>query len=532
MEIHELNTFSGTPGANDYFATDNGSDTSKISADALMAPLNARIDNIIAGGTAPSAAEVTDARLGAAVLGSVQYNSLGDAIRGQATAVDAEVTDLKKELINNLKYLNCYNYLTDYAITANGSGVTYSRTNDGGIKLSGTASGLYFVNYYVGINQMPSNLVNGKKYKAIFHGTNVVLNVYFYKNGSYLTGYDITTPTEFTVPSDATGAVIRLKVNSGVTVNETVYAFITDNTSILYKGSISNNLNVDDLSETGIYLLTGNTSTPTLYGTLIHSELSDAIKTQIIFELVDLRIWYRRSLNGTWYPWYTYGYADLYHETNYYAFGDSLMWGALWNGTADNPVITQAPSGSRIPDRINHAIKGSDYNNCSVGGMAYTVANGNIPKMIDYIRTLDISNADLITIAGGRNDGSSPLGTSNSSAGDGTICGAIREIIEYIRGVNPSCQMVVIQVTPYTSNNNPWTATSSSGWSLDSFDEQVSVLCKNLNVGYASWYGCSMFSRWSDFSGGGGNWAHMKDAEQYIQMGNFIAGQVCKYYQN
>lgn len=87
MEIHELNTFGGTLGANDYFATDNGSDTSKISAEDMMAPLNERIDNIIAGGTAPSAAEVTDARLGATVLGSVQYTSLGNAIRGQATAL-------------------------------------------------------------------------------------------------------------------------------------------------------------------------------------------------------------------------------------------------------------------------------------------------------------------------------------------------------------------------------------------------------------------------------------------------------------
>lgn len=87
MEIHELNTFSGTLGASDYFATDNGNDTSKVSAADMFAPLNARIDNIIAGGTAPSEAEVTDARLGATDLGGVQYASLGAAVRGQAEAL-------------------------------------------------------------------------------------------------------------------------------------------------------------------------------------------------------------------------------------------------------------------------------------------------------------------------------------------------------------------------------------------------------------------------------------------------------------
>ena len=102
MEIHELNTFSGTLGSNDYFATDNGSDTSKVSAEAMMAPLNERIDNIIAG-PAPSAQEVTDARLG--VDGYV-YSSLGDAIRGQA----ADLHDDFNKIINtqNLLFLGKY----------------------------------------------------------------------------------------------------------------------------------------------------------------------------------------------------------------------------------------------------------------------------------------------------------------------------------------------------------------------------------------------------------------------------------------
>ena len=82
MEIHELNTFGGTLGSGDYFATDNGADTSKVSAEAMFAPLNARIDNIIAGGAAPSPEEITDARLGA---DGITYSSLGAAIRTQIT---------------------------------------------------------------------------------------------------------------------------------------------------------------------------------------------------------------------------------------------------------------------------------------------------------------------------------------------------------------------------------------------------------------------------------------------------------------
>lgn len=86
MQIHELNNYSGSLG-DAYLAADNGSDTGKMKTTALTDPLNARIDNIIAG-TAPSAAEIVDARLGA---DGVTYPSLGAAIRNQ-------VTDLKSDL--------------------------------------------------------------------------------------------------------------------------------------------------------------------------------------------------------------------------------------------------------------------------------------------------------------------------------------------------------------------------------------------------------------------------------------------------
>lgn len=100
MQIHELDNYSGSIGSGAFVAVDNGSDTGKVSIPAILKPAtdeidaaNARIDNIIAGGTAPSAAEVTDARLGAADLGSKQYSSLGEAIRGQVSTLYGDIID-------------------------------------------------------------------------------------------------------------------------------------------------------------------------------------------------------------------------------------------------------------------------------------------------------------------------------------------------------------------------------------------------------------------------------------------------------
>ena len=48
MQIHELNNFNGTPGATNFLAIDDGSDTSRISGEALLDPVNSRIDNLTA----------------------------------------------------------------------------------------------------------------------------------------------------------------------------------------------------------------------------------------------------------------------------------------------------------------------------------------------------------------------------------------------------------------------------------------------------------------------------------------------------
>lgn len=48
MQIHELNTFAGTPGSSNFLPIDNGSDTGKISGEALLKGPNDRIDNLVA----------------------------------------------------------------------------------------------------------------------------------------------------------------------------------------------------------------------------------------------------------------------------------------------------------------------------------------------------------------------------------------------------------------------------------------------------------------------------------------------------
>lgn len=125
MQIHELNSYNGELDSGAYVAIDNGSDTGKVSVTGLLADtnadileldtfLNARIDNIIAGGAAPSESEIVDARFGA---DGVTYASLGDAIRDQVTDVK---TDVKSEINELLDVSTRTVTITDSSIMTSG----------------------------------------------------------------------------------------------------------------------------------------------------------------------------------------------------------------------------------------------------------------------------------------------------------------------------------------------------------------------------------------------------------------------------
>ncbi len=134
MQIHELNNYSGNLDSGAYLAIDNGVDTGKLSAAGLLTQvnndmsdlsdtLNARIDNIIAGGTAPSAAEVTDARLG---YNNIVYPSLGDAIRGQAEAIRKARSNYADYIIGAPDLIGDANYTEGYYLDDGGTPVSYS----------------------------------------------------------------------------------------------------------------------------------------------------------------------------------------------------------------------------------------------------------------------------------------------------------------------------------------------------------------------------------------------------------------------
>lgn len=242
----------------------------------------------------------------------------------------------------------------------------------------------------------------------------------------------------------------------------------------------------------------------------------------------------RASANAgsTWRNWRTVAGKEVdpggLTDAKYYAFGDSITLSYVW---ADGSS-TQADYDDRIPTRVGAACNIGNVVNKGVGNIGYLNPVSE-QVILDVIEETDISDAALITLAGGRNDGTHALGTSSATSGDGTICGAIRACLEYIKTQNKKCQIVVVQPTPNSSSDGETvftTRTATGNWSLDDFETQVKALCGKYGAAYVGWRDCSYVWSWSSFSGDRGNYAHPNSSACYAQLGAYLGGQVSKYF--
>ena len=242
-------------------------------------------------------------------------------------------------------------------------------------------------------------------------------------------------------------------------------------------------------------------------------------------------------------------------QKKYVAFGDSLTVGQVWNSSPGG-TTHQTANEYRIPTRIARALGAvNNYDNQALGGAGYVYKGnqGAEPNIVEIIKDYDFSDTEIVTIMGGANDKLKSwisLGSTASTAGDGTICGAIKEIIAWFKD-NPTTdndykkalqkiQLIFIQPLPSgrPPEDNPWTTPGySGGWSMNDFDKVVSEICRAEHVGYVNWTNCTYCDTWAERNVGysptsGPNYTHPIVDEDYALLGDFIAGKVASYGQN
>ena len=213
--------------------------------------------------------------------------------------------------------------------------------------------------------------------------------------------------------------------------------------------------------------------------------------------------------------------SDYRLNGKYVAFGDSIIQGAVWPATQGQARFF-AKERYKIPTRI--ALKTGhirNFVNEGVGGSGY-VYKIDGESITDKILNYDFTGVDLITILGGPNDVAHGvgIGSSNSEAGDGTICGAVKTIIEHIKANAPKAQLVFMHTPNY--QHESWNQLINSA---------LAKICADNHVGYVNWAESPYCDNFETHSGGyngniGPNYSHPKVEEDYAILGDFIAGKI------
>lgn len=246
-----------------------------------------------------------------------------------------DVSDLK----NAFAEYNCVDALVFLdGVNRTHNGITFHWNTDGSCTISGTATSAALDNKYYNTAEMPPYFNPGGVIYIKTDNTmpnDVYLEVFFYKNGKYLSGVNVRTDTTLNIPADAQGMLIRLHVNSGVTVNTTIkYACLTEYTGheiaqhVMGKrlfDSAVDALPSGDLNDVlnGVHiLLDSNTYQNSPENSRIGYLMAYPVSTlylQIFYGFNTASVWKRRYLHGTWSDWVKIGGENI---TNEYTFNN------------------------------------------------------------------------------------------------------------------------------------------------------------------------------------------------------------------
>lgn len=397
---------------------------------------------IAPSGEAPSAAEVTDARIGA---DGTTYTSLGLANRTQFSGLQEGLDSVESSEMVRI----------NPAFTE-GKGINSSGAISNSAKRIASEG---FIDTSK-MNTIHYNITDGYRVYVAYYSS--ASESGFVSREGWLTGSGWL---------NVAGKYMRVcyaSVGDASTMTAADAAYITIEHSydlyyaLAYKGAVSSEsptiaTDIDDVNSIGIYNVP-STSVPAncpdgfnggdllvvnAYSTTSVKARSTQLM-QILFSSVDSAIWARHnSSSGVWRDWQklTSGVIEaIVTETKWLALGDSITYGVYSTG-----VNTKVDGTNGWVKRLADSF-GYSLNNQGVRGMGFVAVGSNGIHWSDVLDTVDLltDSYNLITVALGIND----YNTSSVSLND--IESAIDTGIQRLMAKFPEARLVFI--TPLNSN--------------------------------------------------------------------------------
>ena len=388
-----------------------------VTANAQNADPITRIDGVKVASDTP--AEVTDIRVGA---DGTTYNSAGAAVRGQ-------ISDLKSALID----LNSFDLLrgnhTKITYTANNTKWTWNGEVCT-VETTGQASASTVYDLYRDLNALPSWITAGKSYYIKYSASVVKFTIYKCVGGTLVTTPVLDTTNYdglVTIPSDATGIVIRFRLAKNDVANENVsVTFANYETNqklqsliqaiknpIMDKGSITGIYSdVNNITDDSIYFVSTSGGQPTASNTPYYpcwiitigiGGVNSNMSMQVVvpYNTTDV-IQFRRKASGTWSDWKrSDGWLQPVDTDTADETGKTDMTGAIMSMLTDTGYCHLAEGIYYVSGSIDIP-SGATLEGCGSGTIIRLLGNvtsGYICRLKEY------STISNIRFSGGYSDG-------------------------------------------------------------------------------------------------------------------------------
>ena len=238
----------------------------------------------------------------------------------------------------------------------------------------------------------------------------------------------------------------------------------------------------------------------------------------------------RRTVGNVWSSWILISALNegMNKNSKMFSIGNSILTGSVWineeynhlskYGNAPYSVIANSMN---IPeDNVNHTMLSST-------GLLYDAGEGNF---LTNIKKESLTNYDcVLTHLWTADMGSSyPLGSIDSTSGDGSIAGAIIELIEYMKESNGMCQLILVSVPPVSTTiygDEVFTGNYGNGSNLNQLNEMVKQLAEKYHFIFLTWNNLNLSYYYHNYTDNMN--VHANNENTYRIMGAHLAGQAC-----
>lgn len=241
-------------------------------------------------------------------------------------------------------------------------------------------------------------------------------------------------------------------------------------------------------------------------------------------------IYYRRSSGNSYTAWEVILSDNTVGNENakMLSVGNSILTGSVWTSGAFDHLCAydNAPYGV-IADAM-HILRGNvTHRLMDSAGLLYDAGEGNFLNTIKGINTNDYDvvmthlwTQDMVNFQ---------LGTINSVAGDGSIAGAVKELVNYLKSVNGRTQLVLIGVPPAStiiSGASVFTGVYNNGHSLAECEALMQQLADQLHFTFVGWQDLNLSYYYQDFTDGTN--VHANSESVYRTMGGYLGARVSR----